>query len=62
MNADVNKDGCIACGLCSQICPEVFDKDENEIAYVKHNPVSPEAEESASEARESCPVSVIDLS
>ena len=59
MKAIVN-DGCISCGACISTCPEVFRFDENDVAeaYVD---VTEETKEAAEEARDSCPVSVIDL-
>lgn len=58
MKASINREGCIACGQCVEICPEVFAQDEDGIAYV-HQDVPAEAEEGAVTAQESCPVSVI---
>lgn len=59
MKARVNE-GCIACGACVAACPEVFrfDDDGYAEAYVD---VAPEDKNAAEEARDSCPVSVIDL-
>lgn len=59
MKAIVN-DGCIACGACVAACPEVFRFGDDGLAeaYAK---VEAEAEEAAKEARDSCPVSVIDI-
>lgn len=49
--------GCISCGTCESLCPEVFEV--REVAYVKPG-VDP-AKHSADvlEAAEMCPVSVI---
>lgn len=62
MKAKVNRDGCIGCGLCASTCPEVFRMADDGLAEVYVEAVPPEQEEAASEAREGCPVSVIDLS
>lgn len=52
-------DGCIACGLCVSVCPEVFRMGEDMAeAYAE---VTKEVEREAKEARDGCPVSVIDL-
>ncbi len=59
MKAIVN-DGCISCGACISACPEVFRFDEDEIAEA-YADVTEETREAAEEARDGCPVSVIDL-
>lgn len=59
MKAIVN-DGCISCGACVAACPEVFRFDDNGVAEA-YTAVAPEYESTAVEARDSCPVSVIDL-
>ncbi len=59
MKAIVN-DGCISCGACISTCPEVFRFDENDVAEA-YADVTEETKEAAEEARDSCPVSVIDL-
>ena len=53
-------DGCIACGLCVSVCPEVFRMGED-IAEA-YADVTEEVKEEAEEARDGCPVSVIDIS
>ena len=52
-------EGCIGCGLCSDMCPEVFSMNDDGLAQVHTNPVPEDAEESAKEAADSCPVEVI---
>lgn len=59
MKARVNE-GCISCGACVATCPEVFRFDENDLA-VAYADVTEEAEAQAKEARDGCPVDVIDL-
>lgn len=53
-------EGCISCGLCENICPEVFRIGPDGVAEA-YNDVTPEQEEKALEAQESCPVSVIEV-
>jgi ferredoxin len=50
-------EGCIACGLCVDICPEVFQMDD--LATVIEGVNYSDYEEKIIEAAESCPVEVI---
>jgi len=59
MRATIDRDGCIQCGLCPEICPEVFRMGDDGPAEVYTDPVPPEVEDKAIEAQENCPVSVI---
>jgi len=59
MKASIDREGCIGCGLCPSICPEVFRMAEDGFAEVYVDEVPEGAEEAAKEAEESCPVSVI---
>lgn len=59
MNASVDQDGCIGCELCADICPEVFRMNDEGLAEAYTNPVPEDAEESAQDAADSCPVAVI---
>lgn len=59
MKARVN-DGCISCGMCIGTCPEVFRFNDEGVAEA-YADVAPEYEETAAQARDDCPVSVIDL-
>ncbi len=60
MKAIINRSGCIACGLCIDICPEVFRMGDDDLAEV-YAEVEDSVKDSATEARDSCPVSVISL-
>jgi len=59
MKAEIDRDGCISCGLCVSICSEVFRMGEDGPAEVYVETVPSDAEKSALEAQDSCPVSVI---
>jgi ferredoxin len=51
--------GCISCGTCQAVCPEVFEI--NPISVVRSGADFIINEESIREAAEICPVSVIDV-
>jgi ferredoxin len=59
MKAYIERDGCIACGLCIDTCPEVFQMAEDGLAEVIVEDVPEEAEDRTIESQENCPVSVI---
>ena len=56
MGIKINLDECIGCGVCAQLCPEVFKLDEDE---GKGMVISQEYSEAVKEAIDSCPVSAI---
>lgn len=61
MKATVN-DECIACGLCVEVCPEVFKmSDSGEIAEVIVDEVPDANQDSCREAADGCPVDAIEL-
>ena len=59
MKAKVN-DGCISCGACVAAYPEVFRFNDEDVAEA-YAEVTEDVRETAEEARDGCPVSVIDL-
>ncbi len=61
MEARVNKDGCISCGICVSICPDVFQFDANGAAESIVDSIPNNKLSEAEEARDSCPVNVIDI-
>ncbi len=61
MNAIIDRDGCIACGLCAETCPEVFRMADDGLAEVYSN-INTDTEDTATEAADNCPVSVISVS
>lgn len=61
MKASIDRPGCISCGLCPSICPEVFQMADDGLAEVIVDTIPSESEGTAQEARDSCPVSVISI-
>ena len=59
MKAKVNE-GCISCGACVAACPEVFRFNDEGVAEA-YDDVTEDNRTAAEEARDGCPVSVIDL-
>jgi len=61
MRVKVNKDLCIACGICESLVPEVFSLEREPVAEVLLDPVPVELEDKVREAIESCPVGAIEI-
>ncbi len=51
----VNKDKCIGCGLCTDLCPEKFQLDSDG----KAEAISQEVDDCATRSVDSCPASAI---
>jgi len=61
MKATIEREGCISCGLCAETCPAVFRMADDGLAEAYQDSIPKDAEESAIEARDGCPVSVISI-
>ncbi|AWI05104.1 ferredoxin [Clostridium drakei] len=61
MKANVDKDTCIGCGLCPDVCPEVFQMDDDGKAKAIEDEVPSVEESSAQEAADQCPVNAISV-
>ncbi|MFW6310337.1 MAG: ferredoxin [Prolixibacteraceae bacterium] len=53
------EEGCIADGICNEICPEVFGLDDAGEAFVKKDADFSANEEGIKDAAEQCPVEII---
>lgn len=61
MKATVDQEGCIGCELCASVCPAVFSMNDDGKAEAIEDDIPEENESEAEDARDGCPVSVIDL-
>jgi ferredoxin len=58
MKASVDAGICVGCGLCEQVCPDVF-KMEDDKAVVKVEAVPDSAADACRDAADQCPVTAI---
>jgi len=61
MKVSIDEPLCSGCGLCVDICPEVFELGDETARVIKPNPTADE-EEKVREAESSCPSGAITLS
>ena len=61
MKAHVDKDTCIGCGLCPEVCPEIFQMEEDGKAVASPDEVAENLVNSAKDAEEQCPVAAISV-
>ncbi|HHV35957.1 MAG TPA: ferredoxin [Syntrophomonadaceae bacterium] len=59
MDVFVDPDLCISCGTCIDICPEIYDWDDEGKAQTTCDDVPEDLEDCAQDALESCPVDAI---
>ena len=59
MRAEIDQDLCIACGLCTGICQDVFSACANGTVHAMHGTIPAESEDTAREAAKSCPTDAI---
>ncbi len=62
MEVKIIEDECTACGICEDVCPEVFELGEEDVAIVKINPVPEEYQEACREAADECASEAIVIS
>ncbi|MFD3157777.1 ferredoxin [Haloimpatiens sp. FM7330] len=61
MKANVDKDTCIGCGLCPDVCPEIFQMDDDGKAIAYNPDVTEDLVDSAKDAEAQCPVEAITI-
>jgi ferredoxin len=60
MKAEVNTN-CIGCGLCPDVCPQVFELQDDGLAHVTVGEIEADWVDSAREAEAGCPVDAISV-
>jgi len=61
MKAVVDKDICIGCGLCVEICPQVFLMEQDSKAKAKDDLVPLDMQAFCRDAAQQCPVEAIKI-
>lgn len=59
MKVKVIREECIGCGLCADLCPEVFKMDDDGLAVAVDGEVPEDMIKCAEEAKDSCPTEAI---
>lgn len=59
MKASVDADLCAGCGVCVDVCPEVFEMNDEDVAVVLVEIVPEEHEEACQDAADQCPSEAI---
>lgn len=59
MQVEIDRGGCISCGLCEATCPAVFRIAADGLAEAYHQPADDAERNGAQTAAAQCPVSVI---
>lgn len=60
MKVTIDRSGCLGCGLCAGVCPEVFRMADDDLAEVWAEPTAKE-EDKVREAASGCPAAVIQI-
>ena len=61
MKTRVDPDLCIGCGICPEVCPEVFEMASDDKAKAKVDTVPPGSEDACRSAADQCPQAAIQI-
>lgn len=61
MKVTIDPELCTGCGPCVDICPEVFELNDDGLAVVKVDQVPPEQYQNCREAADECPSEAITI-
>ena len=61
MKVCIDPELCTGCGPCVDVCPEVFEMEEGELAEVRLSEVPVELQDACREAMDSCPSEAISI-
>ena len=61
MKVRVNQETCIGCGMCIDMCPEVFEYNDAGLSAAKSEEVEDLLSDAATEAQQACPVDAIEI-
>ena len=61
MKARVDQETCTGCGLCVELCPDVFELNEDGLAEARVEVVPADLESDACDAAKDCPVDAIEI-
>ena len=59
LQATVNKNTCIGCGICVDICPSVFELDPQGLSESTIATINPAIGDTVKQAAEACPTNAI---
>ena len=59
MKVKVNQD-CIGCGMCIDMCPEVFEYNDEGLSSAKSEEIDDSLKDAVVEVQEACPVAAIE--
>ena len=61
LHASVNKNACIGCGICVDLCPSLFEIDPQGLSEATTTLINPSLTPKANIAAEACPTAAISV-